>query len=109
MKRFIAILLMVSLSSCQKDKNFDPVFNNFPLIATWISSTGTPIFEIKNLKNEGSIEKYYEFIQGQDRYLRRTYNDYPTTYEIVYLDNQELRVVERNTTNEFTFYKVKGW
>ncbi len=91
----ILFLLLVS-ASCSKESNLDPVFNSFPLIGTWISSTGTPIMTIENLNDQGSTEKYLEYTEGGSRFLRRTYHDFPTTYEIIYLDRQELRLVTRS-------------
>jgi hypothetical protein len=108
LKHLILIVLVAASLGCGKD-NFDPVFNNFPLIGTWISSTGTPIMQIKNLDNHGTTEKYIEFIEGSSRFLRRTYNDYPITYEIMYIDQQELKLAERNGGGLLTLYRAKGW
>lgn len=108
-KAFLVLFFALTLVSCGKDSNIDPVFNHFPLIGTWISSTGTPIMQIKNLTDEGTTERYLEYREGSSRLLRRKYNDYPTLYEIIFINDLELRLVERHTGALITLYRAKGW
>lgn len=95
MRRYIFILITLSALSCGKE-NMDPVFNKYPLIGTWISKTGSPVFRIINLKNEGTDEKYYEYTEVGNRMLRRTYKNIPMNYQIMYIDGVSMRVADRS-------------
>jgi hypothetical protein len=99
-KRLLIFVLLFSFASCGKE-NQDPVFNDFPLVGTWISRTGNPVFTISNLSNtsvkdDALDEKYYEYREGAQRLLRRSYQGITTTYQIIYIDPYELKVVGRN-------------
>lgn len=91
MKQIVVILLLTLAAGCGKS-DYDPVFNDFPLIGQWISRDGKMYLNIENVKNEGGSEKYYEYMENGRRMLRRTYQDMPLTYQIVYIDGVELRL-----------------
>jgi uncharacterized protein YcfL len=91
-KAIIIIISLFLLTGCGKE-NMNPVFNDSPLIGTWISTSGLPIFNISNLKNEGTTEKYYEYQEAGNRYIRRTYNGMSVTYQITFIDSTKLIVV----------------
>jgi len=86
--------------SCGKE-NMNPVFNDFPLIGTWILESGSSVLNIENLDNKGTSERYYEFTENGRRYLRRTRFDMPATYQIIYIDGIELRLSDKNGTYRY--------
>lgn len=91
MRIFIIVSLLVLTIGCGKER-LDPVFNDYPLIGEWIAKDGRMYLNIQNVKNEGGSEKYFEYQENGRRMLRRTYQDMPVTYQIVYIDGVELRL-----------------
>ena len=95
MRRLLYIIPLLLILGCGKE-NMNPVFNNFPLIGTWISKDGRVVLNIENLKNEGTDEKYYEYEENGMRMLRRTRYNMPVTYQIVFIDGTDLRLADRS-------------
>lgn len=95
MSKYALILLLFSslVIGCGKER-MNPVFNDFPLIGQWIARDGRMYLNIENVKNEGGSEKYYEYLENGRRMLRRTYQNMPTTYQIIYIDGIELRLAD---------------
>jgi len=91
MKRILLVVALFLSIGCGKE-NFNPVFNDFPLKGQWIARDGKMYLNIENLKNEGDSEKYYEYMENGRRMLRRTYQNMPHTYEILYIDGVELKL-----------------
>ncbi|SMC53421.1 hypothetical protein [Pedobacter nyackensis] len=91
MKKILLVVALFLCIGCGKE-NTNPVFNDFPLIGTWISRDGRMWLTIENVKNEGDSEKYYEYMENGRRMLRRTYQNMPETYQILFIDGTELRL-----------------
>lgn len=106
MKRLLFIFILALSFSCGKE-NLDPVFNNYPLIGTWIGRNGSPVFNINNLTNEGNEEKYLEYREGSERLLRRTYNGIPVTYRIYFISDIDLKLVDRLNGASLELLRIK--
>lgn len=106
MRFIILFLISLTILSCGKE-NQDPVFNDYSLIGTWISKDATMTLNISNTSNIGDTEKYYEYQEGAARLLRRTYNNIPTTYQILLIGEIDLKLKERNGNGYYEFLRVK--
>lgn len=92
---FILSIISVLTFGCAKsDPN--PYQNDLSLIGTWISRDGTMIMNIKDLDNKGDeLERYYEYTENGQRFIRRTYQNISTNYQVVFFDGYELRIATR--------------
>ena len=95
MIRYALILFLVAITAigCGKE-NMDPVFNDSHLIGQWIARDGRMYLNIENVDNKGDSEKYYQYMENGRRMLRRTYQNMPTTYQIIYIDGVELKLAD---------------
>ena len=84
------LLFLVLIAGCSKERRIHPYKNDFSTVGLWVSEDGRATYNIKNLDYAGTGEKYYEYYQNDERYLRRYFNGITEAWVITRITNDQL-------------------